>query len=81
MILILIFYFSKVCGLKWSYDNRELASGGNDNKVSNCKLNHLCELSYCFVIVFFSFIETHSIHILAAVCLESTLDPACPEIL
>ena len=24
---------SEVCGLKWSYDNRELASGGNDNKV------------------------------------------------
>ncbi|EYU23232.1 hypothetical protein MIMGU_mgv1a020829mg, partial [Erythranthe guttata] len=23
---------SEVCGLKWSYDNRELASGGNDNK-------------------------------------------------
>lgn len=25
---------SKVCGLKWSHDNRELASGGNDNRVS-----------------------------------------------
>lgn len=24
---------SEVCGLKWSYDNRELASGGNDNRV------------------------------------------------
>ncbi|KAG5405077.1 hypothetical protein IGI04_011196 [Brassica rapa subsp. trilocularis] len=24
---------SEVCGLKWSYDNRELASGGNDNKL------------------------------------------------
>ncbi|KAJ4878783.1 Protein FIZZY-RELATED 2 [Raphanus sativus] len=24
---------SQVCGLKWSYDNRELASGGNDNKL------------------------------------------------
>ncbi|XP_027927806.1 protein FIZZY-RELATED 2-like [Vigna unguiculata] len=24
---------SKVCGLKWSYDNRELASGGNDNRL------------------------------------------------
>ncbi|KAH9309781.1 hypothetical protein KI387_037692, partial [Taxus chinensis] len=23
---------SEVCGLKWSYDNRELASGGNDNQ-------------------------------------------------
>ncbi|GKD00467.1 FIZZY-related 2-like protein [Tanacetum coccineum] len=22
-----------VCGLKWSYDNRELASGGNDNRL------------------------------------------------
>nr|GEZ69955.1 NAC domain-containing protein 8 [Tanacetum cinerariifolium] len=25
----------KVCGLKWSYDNRELASGRNDNRVCN----------------------------------------------
>lgn len=25
-----------MCGLKWSYDNRELASGGNDNRVSYC---------------------------------------------
>ncbi|CAN1789124.1 Protein FIZZY-RELATED 2 [Linum perenne] len=24
---------SEVCGLKWSYDNRQLASGGNDNRV------------------------------------------------
>ncbi|CAN8246420.1 unnamed protein product [Cochlearia groenlandica] len=24
---------SEICGLKWSYDNRELASGGNDNKL------------------------------------------------
>ncbi|CAN1789127.1 Protein FIZZY-RELATED 2 [Linum perenne] len=23
----------KVCGLKWSYDNRQLASGGNDNRL------------------------------------------------
>ncbi|KAL1556798.1 B-type cell cycle switch protein ccs52A [Salvia divinorum] len=23
----------EVCGLKWSYDNRELASGGNDNRL------------------------------------------------
>ncbi|KAB1217152.1 Protein FIZZY-RELATED 2 [Morella rubra] len=23
----------QVCGLKWSYDNRELASGGNDNRL------------------------------------------------
>lgn len=29
-----IFAFVQVCGLKWSYDNRELASGGNDNRVS-----------------------------------------------
>ena len=28
----------QVCGLKWSYDNRELASGGNDNRVSFLKL-------------------------------------------
>ncbi|GJN09265.1 hypothetical protein PR202_ga27254 [Eleusine coracana subsp. coracana] len=26
---------SEVCGLKWSYDNRQLASGGNDNRVCN----------------------------------------------
>ncbi|XP_010451252.1 PREDICTED: protein FIZZY-RELATED 2-like [Camelina sativa] len=26
---------SEVCGLKWSYDNKELASGGNDNRVCN----------------------------------------------
>ncbi|KAL4194557.1 hypothetical protein AMTRI_Chr05g69240 [Amborella trichopoda] len=24
---------SEVCGLKWSFDNRELASGGNDNRL------------------------------------------------
>ncbi|GKC88728.1 FIZZY-related 2-like protein [Tanacetum coccineum] len=24
---------SEVCGLKWSYDNRELASSGNDNRL------------------------------------------------
>ncbi|CAL0311684.1 unnamed protein product [Lupinus luteus] len=24
---------AEICGLKWSYDNRELASGGNDNKL------------------------------------------------
>ncbi|KAL1212031.1 Protein FIZZY-RELATED 1 [Cardamine amara subsp. amara] len=24
---------SEICGLKWSHDNRELASGGNDNKL------------------------------------------------
>ncbi|KAJ9173510.1 hypothetical protein P3X46_016633 [Hevea brasiliensis] len=24
---------SEVCGLKWSYDNQELASGGNDNRL------------------------------------------------
>lgn len=23
----------QVCGLKWSHDDRELASGGNDNQV------------------------------------------------
>uniref|UniRef100_A0A0C9RQJ4 TSA: Wollemia nobilis Ref_Wollemi_Transcript_1927_2333 transcribed RNA sequence n=1 Tax=Wollemia nobilis TaxID=56998 RepID=A0A0C9RQJ4_9CONI len=29
----LIGHKSEVCGLKWSYDNRELASGGNDNQL------------------------------------------------
>ncbi|KAJ0250262.1 Protein FIZZY-RELATED 1 [Hirschfeldia incana] len=29
----LIGHRSEVCGLKWSHDNRELASGGNDNKL------------------------------------------------
>lgn len=31
----LTFYMiSQVCGLKWSHDDRELASGGNDNQVT-----------------------------------------------
>ncbi|EPS70059.1 hypothetical protein M569_04702, partial [Genlisea aurea] len=40
---------SEVCGLKWSYDNRELASGGNDNRLlvwnqhSNQPLLKYCE--------------------------------------
>ncbi|XP_020094563.1 protein FIZZY-RELATED 1-like [Ananas comosus] len=29
----LVGHKSEVCGLKWSYDNRELASGGNDNRL------------------------------------------------
>jgi len=29
----LVGHKSEVCGLKWSYDNRELASGGNDNQL------------------------------------------------
>jgi len=29
----LISHIFQVCGLKWSYDNRQLASGGNDNRV------------------------------------------------
>ncbi|KAG0497064.1 hypothetical protein HPP92_001463 [Vanilla planifolia] len=29
----LIGHKSEVCGLKWSYDNRQLASGGNDNRL------------------------------------------------
>ncbi|KAL5560924.1 hypothetical protein UlMin_030671 [Ulmus minor] len=29
---------SEVCKLKWSYDNRELASGGNDNRVHHCTI-------------------------------------------
>ena len=28
----------QVCGLKWSNDDRELASGGNDNQVAITKL-------------------------------------------
>lgn len=40
-VLSLIMYgIFQVCGLKWSYDNRQLASGGNDNRV-RC-------LSICF---------------------------------
>lgn len=38
--LELILFCLKVCGLKWSYDNRELASGGNDNRVCDCQLFH-----------------------------------------
>lgn len=34
----------QVCGLKWSYDNFELASGGNDNKVSWSLMLFLCML-------------------------------------
>ncbi|XP_020600246.1 protein FIZZY-RELATED 2-like [Phalaenopsis equestris] len=30
---------SEVCGLKWSYDNRQLASGGNDNKLFVWNMN------------------------------------------
>ncbi|TVU37041.1 hypothetical protein EJB05_19008, partial [Eragrostis curvula] len=29
---------SEVCGLKWSHDDRELASGGNDNQLLVCNL-------------------------------------------
>lgn len=29
----LVGHKSEVCGLKWSHDDRELASGGNDNQV------------------------------------------------
>ena len=29
----LISHIFQVYGLKWSYDNRQLASGGNDNRV------------------------------------------------
>jgi WD40 repeat protein len=28
-----LYHFFQVCGLKWSHDDRELASGGNDNQV------------------------------------------------
>ncbi|XP_019188796.1 PREDICTED: protein FIZZY-RELATED 2-like [Ipomoea nil] len=39
---------SGVCGLKWSYDNRELASGGNDNRLFVWN-NHSTQpvLKYC----------------------------------
>ncbi|XP_019422632.1 PREDICTED: protein FIZZY-RELATED 1-like [Lupinus angustifolius] len=39
---------SEVCGLKWSYDNRELASGGNDNRLLVWN-NHSTQpvLKYC----------------------------------
>eukprot|EP00246_Nothoceros_aenigmaticus_P015858 TRINITY_DN6858_c0_g1_i1.p1 TRINITY_DN6858_c0_g1~~TRINITY_DN6858_c0_g1_i1.p1 ORF type:complete len:526 (+),score=59.29 TRINITY_DN6858_c0_g1_i1:154-1731(+) len=30
----LVGHKSEVCGLKWSYDERELASGGNDNRLN-----------------------------------------------
>jgi len=45
-ILIFLFISLEVCGLKWSYDNRELASGGNDNRVRKCKLKHSSELLF-----------------------------------
>lgn len=31
---------SEVCGLKWSPDNRQLASGGNDNQLCIWELNN-----------------------------------------
>ncbi|XP_060173130.1 B-type cell cycle switch protein ccs52A-like [Lycium barbarum] len=39
---------SEVCGLKWSYDSRELASGGNDNRLFVWN-NHSTQpvLKYC----------------------------------
>ncbi|CAH9105151.1 unnamed protein product [Cuscuta europaea] len=39
---------SEVCGLKWSHDNRELASGGNDNRLLVWN-NHSTQpvLKYC----------------------------------
>jgi cell division cycle 20-like protein 1 (cofactor of APC complex) len=30
----LIYHKQEVCGLKWSYDEQQLASGGNDNKLN-----------------------------------------------
>lgn len=31
----------QVCGLKWSHDDRELASGGNDNQVIIITITHI----------------------------------------
>lgn len=30
----------EVCGLKWSFDKQQLASGGNDNKLFITSLHH-----------------------------------------
>lgn len=30
----LMYHKQEVCGLKWSYDEQQLASGGNDNKLN-----------------------------------------------
>jgi WD40 repeat protein len=35
----------EVCGLKWSFDNMSLASGGNDNKVRADKRYHVAVTS------------------------------------
>lgn len=47
----LVGHKSEVCGLKWSHDDRELASGGNDNQVNlnisysvNCSLTNSQQL-------------------------------------
>ena len=74
---------SKVCGLKWSYDNRELASGGNDNRVRTCKLRHLSELPHCTVtpLLLMQWLTNNFLCMFAVACLESTLNPAHPEVL
>lgn len=45
--------YLQVCGLKWSYDNRELASGGNDNRV--CCWFFSWSFSLCFVVDYLHF--------------------------
>ena len=33
VLVCVVLYVQEVCGLKWSFDERLLASGGNDNKL------------------------------------------------
>ena len=62
---------SEVCGLKWSYDNRELASGGNDNRV--CVL--LLYLHFLTALTWF-----YKCFLLAAFCMEPTFNTTGFEI-
>ena len=46
----LVGHKSEVCGLKWSHDDRELASGGNDNQVIlSISYSVLCNLCVPYV--------------------------------
>lgn len=65
----------QVCGLKWSYDNRELASGGNDNRVCN-QIWYVCILAFALMLS-----ELSTSHPSAALCLESTFNTTCTQVL
>lgn len=71
----------KVCGLKWSYDNRELASGGNDNRVRDLII-FIVHYSKHFVALSTLWNLTHNwSNWYTAFCLESTFNSTSAEIL